>query len=92
MLCKQKSFACTQQLFSQSINVPMCAAEISTHFILVVYIGINFYVVSICVKGCEILMVVEIEILVCWAMIYATACVVTLGSEEWPSFIFRVGW
>jgi hypothetical protein len=37
-------------------------------------------------------MVVEIEILVCWVVTHAAAQVVSLASEEWPFFIFGVGW
>jgi hypothetical protein len=74
------------------INVPQFAAEISKHCIVVLYRGINVYVVSVCFGRCEVLMVVEIEVLVCWVVTRATAQVVTLGSEEWPFFIFGVGW
>lgn len=82
MLCRQKNVACAQKLFCQSNNVPQFAAEISTHFIVVVYRGISVYVVSVGVGRCEVPMVVEIEVLVCWVVTRATAMVVTLGSEE----------
>ena len=52
----------------------------------------NVYVVSVCVGRCEVLMAVAIEVLVCWVMTHATVKVVTLGSQEWPIFIFGVGW
>ena len=90
MLCRQ-NVACAQKLFSQSINVPQFAVEISTHFIVVVCRDINVYVVSVCVRRCAVVMVVESEILVCWVVACATAMVVSLGSEEWPVFIFGVG-
>jgi len=48
--------------------------------------------VSVCFGKCEVVMVMESEILVCWVVTHATAKVVTLGSEEWPVFIFGVGW
>jgi len=92
LLCRQKDVACAQKLSCQSINVPQFAAEISAHFIAVVYRGINVYVVSVCVGRYEVLTVVEIEVLVCWVMSHTAAQLVTLGSEEWPIFIFGMGW
>jgi hypothetical protein len=94
LLCRQKNVACAQKLFSQSINVLQVAAEVSTHLIAVVYTGrgINVYVVHVCVGSCEVLVVVEIEILVCWVVTHTTTKVVTLGSEKCPIFIFWVGW
>ena len=55
-------------------------------------IGINVCVVSVCAGRRKVVMVVESEILVRWVVTHTTAKVVTLDSEEWPIFIFGVGW
>jgi hypothetical protein len=81
---------CRETVLLIDLNAPQFCAEISTGFILLLYRGIHFCIVSKCVRRFKVLVVVKIEIVFCWVMTHIAALVVTVGSEEYPSSIFRV--